>query len=254
MAEVDVVETEKVVEEARSTLKQLNDLQYELRDYERRRGEILRMYSTGQVSREVYEGLMNELRQKMLPIVKKYFEAKGGLRELESKLRLLVTRLSVEAKASESSLYRASFERDQRIRQVLNRVGGALEDVQNSLKSVDVERELRMLDVLLDALPREEVNVWRQAINEVVESWSRIRFSYAGRIEEIERRIETLNDMLRELEIRFAVGEFERVDYEARRSSTEKEMSELQSQLEGLQEKLEDLDLIAARCREFLKR
>lgn len=254
MAEVDVVETEKVVEEARSTLKQLNDLQYELRDYERRRGEILRMYSTGQVSKEVYEGLMNELRQKMLPIVKKYFEAKGGLRELESKLRLLVTRLSVEAKASESSPYRASFERDQRIRQVLNRVGGTLEDVQNSLKSVDVERELRMLDVLLDALPKEEVNVWRQAINEVVESWSRIRFSYAGRIEEIERRIETLNDMLRELEIRFAVGEFERADYEARRSSTEKEMSELQSQLEGLQEKLEDLDLIAARCREFLKR
>jgi len=247
-------ESEKLVEEARSVLRQLSDLQYELRDYERRRSEILRMYSTGQVSKEVFDNLMGELRQKMYPLVRKYFELKAKLRELESQLRLVVTRLSVEAKASESSVYRASFERDQRVRQALSRVGSALEDVQRELKSADVERELRMLDVLLDALPREEMDLWRQALSEVVEAWSRTRFSYASRAEEIERRIENLNDALRELEVRFAVGEFERGEYEVRRSAIEREIGELQAQLEALQEKLEDLDLIAARCRELLSR
>jgi chromosome segregation ATPase len=247
-------ESEKLVEEARNVLRQMSDLQYELRDYEKRRSEILRMYSTGQVSREVFEGLMGELRQKMYPLVRKYFELKAKLRDLESQLRLVVTRLSVEAKTSESSVYRASFERDQRVRQALSRVGSALEDVQRELKNADVERELRMLDVLLDALPREEADVWKQALGEVVEAWSRARFSYAGRIEEIERRIESLNDSLKELEVRFAVGEFERGEYEVRRSAIEREMGELQAQLEALQEKLEDLDLIAARCREYLAR
>lgn len=245
---------EKLVEEARAALRQLGDLQYELRDYERRRGEILRMYSTGQISREVFDSLMGELRQKMLPLVRKYFELKAKLRELEAQLRIVVTRLSVEAKASESSVYRASFERDQRVRQMLSRVGSSLEDVQNALKSADVERELRMLDVLLDVLPKEEVEAWRQAIGEVVEGWAKARFSYAGRIEELERRIETLNDSLKELEVRFSVGEFDRGEYEIRRSAIEREIGELQAQLEELQEKLEDLDLIAARCREFLAR
>ena len=243
---------EKLVEEARTVLRQLGDLQYELRDYERRRGEILRMYSTGQISREVFDSLMGELRQKMLPLVKKYFELKAKLRELEAQLRIVVTRLSVEAKASESSVYRASFERDQRVRQMLSRVGSSLEDVQNALKSADVERELRMLDVLLDVLPKEEVEAWRQAIEEVAEGWAKARFSYAGRVEELERKIEALNDSLKELEVRFAVGEFDRGEYEVRRSAIEREIGELQAQLEELQEKLEDLDLIAARCREFL--
>lgn len=247
-------EGEKLVEEARSLLRQLSDLKYELRDYERRRSEILRMYSTGQVSREVFEGLMSELKQKMYPLVSKYFELKAKLREIESQLRLVATRLNVEARASESSVYRASFERDQRIRQALSRIGGALEDVQRELKDADVERELRMLDVVLDSLPKEESGLWRQAISEVMEAWSRARFSYAGRIEEIERRIENLNDALRELEVRFAVGEFERAEYELRRSAIEREIGELQAQLEALQERLEDLDLIAARCREFLSR
>jgi len=247
-------ETEKLVEGARSLLRQLSDLQYELRDYERRRGEILRMYSTGQISKEVFDGLMGELRQKMYPLVRRYFELKAKLRELESQLRLVVTRLSVEARAAESSIYRVSLDRDQRVRQALSRVGGTLEDVQRELRNADVERELRMLDVLLDVLPREEMDVWRQALGEVVEAWSRTRFSYAGRIEEIERRIENLNDSLRELEVRFAVGEFERGEYEVRRSAIEREIGELQAQLETLQEKLEDLDLIAARCRELLSR
>jgi len=245
---------EKLIEEARSALRQLSDLQYELRDYERRRSEILRMYSTGQISQEVFDNLMGELRQKMLPLVRRYFELKAKLRELEAQLRLVVTRLSVEARASESSVYRASFERDQRVRQALSRIGGALEDVQNALKSADVERELRMLDVLLDVLPREEAEAWRQAISEVVDGWAKTRFSYAGRVEELERRIESLNVALRELEVRFAVGELDRGEYEARRSSLEREIGELQAQLEDLQEKLEDLDLIAARCREFLSR
>ncbi len=247
-------ESEKLVEEARSALRQLSDLQYELRDYERRRGEILRMYSTGQISKEVFDGLMGELKQKMYPLVRRYFELKAKLRALESQLRLVVTRLSVEAKASESSVYRASFERDQRVRQALSRVGSALEDVQRELRSADVERELRMLDVLLDALPKEEMDVWRSALSEVVEAWSRTRLSYAGRIEEIERRIENLSDSLRELEVRFAVGEFEQGEYEVRKSAIEREIGELQAQLEALQEKLEDLDLIAARCRELLSR
>jgi len=247
-------ESEKLVEEARSVLRQLSDLQYELRDYERKRSEILRMYSTGQVSKEVFDNLMGELRQKMYPLVRKYFELKAKLRELESQLRLVVTRLSVEARASEGSVYRVSLDREQRVRQALSRVGGALEDVQRELKSADVERELRMLDVLLDALPREEMDLWRQALSEVVEAWSRTRLSYASRAEEIERRLENLNDALRELEIRFAVGEFERGEYEVRRSAIEREIGELQAQLEALQEKLEDLDLIAARCRELLSR
>lgn len=239
-----------MLDEARSVLRQFGDLQYELRDYEKRRGEVLRMYSTGQVSREVFDSLMGELKQRMLPLVRRYFELKGKLRELESQLRLLLTRLSVEAKASESSPYRASFERDQRLRATLSRVGGALEEVQGVLKNVDVERELRMLDVLLDVLPEGEVEAWRQAIGEVLEGWSRARFTYAGRIEELERRVESLNETLRELEVRFAVGEFERSDYEVRRSAIEREVGELQTQLEELQERLEDLDLIAARCKE----
>ncbi|MEM0460388.1 MAG: hypothetical protein QXP94_04805 [Thermofilaceae archaeon] len=245
---------EKLLEEARSAIRQFGDLQYELRDYEKRRSEVLRMYSTGQVSREVFENLMGELKQKMLPLVKRYFELKWRLRELESQLRLVVTKLSVEARASESSPYRASFERDQRLRATLSRVGSTLEDVQQTLRNVDAERELRMLDVLLDVLPREEVEAWRQAISEVLEGWSRTRFSYASRIEELERKLESLRDALRELEIRFAVGEYERGEYELRRSAAEREAGEVQAQLEELQERLEDLDLIAARCREFLAR
>ena len=242
---------DKLLDEARTTLRELEELRLELRDYERRRNEILRMYSTGQVSRDVFDGLMSDLRQKILPMVKKYFELKSRLKELENRLSLVTTKLSVEVKAA-SEPFRASFERDQRMRQLLNRVGGVLENVRSALKSADAERELRLLDVLLDSLPRGEIESWKPSISEVLEEWSKIRFSYASRIEEIERRIEQLNDDLKLLEVRFLVGEFDRSEYEARRAAIEREIGELRSQLEALQEKLEDLDLIAARCRELI--
>jgi len=245
---------EKLMEEARSVLKRFDDLRYDLRDYERRRDEVVRMYSTGQISREVFDSLMGELKQKMLPLVREYFQLKGRLRELEAQLRLATTRLSVEARASESSLYRASFEREQQIRSLLNRVGGVLESVQNALKNVSVERELRMLDVLLDVLTGDELKAWEGAIEEVIEGWGRARFTYASRIEELERKIEALNDAMKELEVRFAVGELDRGEYEVKRSALEREVGELQAQLEDLQGKLEDLDFIAARCRELLSR
>ncbi|MCD6358041.1 MAG: hypothetical protein DRJ96_01135 [Thermoprotei archaeon] len=246
-------EGEKLVEEARNALREFEDLLYELRDYERRRGEILRMFSTGQVTREVYEKLMGELRQKMTPLVKRYFELKSRLRSMESRLNVLMTRLRVEVKTSSESPFRLNYERDQRMRQLLNRAGGTLEDVQRALKSVGVERELRFLEVLLDSIRGEDIEAWRDVVREVVEEWSKARFSYASKVEEIERQMESLHDLLRELEVRFLVGEFDRAEYEARRAGLERKVGELQEQLERLQERLEDLDLVAARCRELLE-
>lgn len=246
---------EKLIDEARSTLRKFEDLQFELRDYERKRNEIIRMYSTGQVSREVFDSLMSDLRMKLFPLVRSYFELKGKLKDLEGQLQLAVTRLSVETKAA-GEPYRGSFEieREQRIRQVLNRLGGALENVRAALKGVNPENELRLFDVILDELVgKDEGGAWKPAIKEVLDAWSRIRLTYASKSEEMERQIEQLNDSLRELEVRFLVGEFDRAEYETRRSALEKEIGELQSQLEGLQERLEDLDLIAARCRRFLE-
>ncbi|MEM2794415.1 MAG: hypothetical protein QXY49_01015 [Thermofilaceae archaeon] len=91
---------EKLVDEARSTLRKFEELQLELKDYERKRSEIVRMYSTGQVSKEVFDNLVSDLRVKLFPLVKSYFELKGKLRDLESQLQLTVTKLSVETKAA----------------------------------------------------------------------------------------------------------------------------------------------------------
>lgn len=245
---------EKLVDEARSTLRKFEELQLELRDYERKRNEIVRMYSTGQVSREVFDNLVSDLRVKLFPLVRSYFELKGKLRDLEGQLQLAVTKLSVETKAA-GEPYRGSFEieREQRIRQALNRLGGTLESVRAALKTTNPENELRLFDVILDELGKDEGNAWKPAIKEVLDAWSRIRLTYASRSEEMERQIEQLNDSLRELEVRFLVGEFDRAEYETRRSALEREIGELRSQLEGLQERLEDLDLTAARCRRFLE-
>lgn len=245
-------EGERLVEEARAALRELEDLLYELRDHERRRGEILRMFSTGQVTKEVYENLMSELKQKMAPLVKRYFELKNRLGILSSQLNVLTTRLRVEVRAASETSFRLSYERDQRIRQLLNRAGGTLEDVQRALKSVGVERELRFLEVLLDTVQGEGLEAWKDVTKEVIEEWSKARFSYASKIEELESQIESLRDSLRELEVRFLVGEFDRAEYEMRRASLERRVGELQGRLEELQERLEDLDLVAARCRELL--
>lgn len=249
--------SERLVREARETLREYEELMLELRDYEKRRSEIYRMFSTGQVSKEVYEALMNDLRQSMLPLVERYFRMRVKLQQLASQLRMAVTKLQVEAKTIESP-FQLTYDRRQLVRYTLDRAGRVLEEVEHYLRSVSVERELRLIEILLDSLDYGTgagiVEEWRSAIENVLTRWSEARLSYAAKVDELRRKIEALQESLRELEIRFMVGEYDRSEYEVRRTRLEREVAELTAQLESLQNKLEDMDFIAARCKEVLVR
>jgi len=247
------VDGEELIRKARETLREFEDLTFELRDYEKKRGEIGRMYSTGQIGREVYDKLMMELRAKTLPLVEKYFRLKTSLIELLGQLKVALTRLQVESRTRRLPIG-SMLERGQYVKQLMDRVGGAVESVERALKTIKVERELRLLETVLDELHdnRRMIEEWRGAIKSTLDKWSNERFSYASRIEELEKRMDELQDSLRELEVRYMVGEYDRVDYESRRAGIEREMGDIQAQLEDIQARLEDLDLIAARCRELM--
>jgi len=246
-------EWEEVVQSAREKLRRFEDLLLDLRDYEKRQLEIERMFTTGQIDRGVYGELMMELKSKMLPLVEEYFKLKTTLVELASRLRVILTRLQVEDKTRQLPAG-SMLEKGPYVKQLMDRIGSTLESIENSLNSVKVEKELRLLDTVIDELQKNEALLaeWRSTVSSILERWAKERFNYASSIEDLERRAEELQEALKEVEVRFMVGEFDRVEYETKRAAMEREIGEVQSRLEEMQLKLEDLDLVAARCRSLV--
>jgi len=83
--------------------------------------------------------------------------------------------------------------------------------------------------------------------------WSEERLKIEDEITSLNAKIEELNDNFRELEIRYSIGEFDRLTFEEKRRKLEEELEFLTSRKESLEKFLEERDLQFLRIMEELE-
>ncbi|MEM1990211.1 MAG: hypothetical protein QW782_06220, partial [Candidatus Bathyarchaeia archaeon] len=173
--------------------------------------ELAKIFQSGGVEKNTYEILMSELSNSLPSPIEKMFIA---MRELEM----------LRAKAK------------------IEQIKEIVDEIDNVLSSLTLEEELLIIERYLSIMRevnslaklKEAEQICQQRLNTLLGKWSSIRGDKIRKITDLEMEALRLKDKIREIEVRFAVGEFNRNIYESM-------LNELQGSLRRIEKEVSEI-------------
>jgi chromosome segregation ATPase len=89
---------------------------------------------------------------------------------------------------------------------------------------------------------REKKLVYRRFVDSIIESWLVDKADLESELSDLEKDANNLREQLKELWVRFMVGEYDRGEYDAKRSRLEEDLSSINTRITELRDRLDTID------------
>jgi hypothetical protein len=250
--------------------------------------ELARMLKSGEISESIYRILLGELSGNLSSLVEEIFRIRENLELLKTRARVEWAKEKIGMEdllrkgSSSYTLSLSAYERsiiggrgsqhfvgdpllkDLYSKLPINRWQEIINRIDEALSSLTFEEELSLIERYLsivkgrvhsEELKESEVTrqVCQQRLNALSEKWFSIRRDKIKRIMDLEAKASQLKDEIKEVEVRFTVGEYNRNIYEMRMSQLQGSLRNIEKEILEIRNYINDIDLKTFRTTELLK-
>lgn len=255
--------------------KNLKSLQLRIQDIKEtslKIDELTKMFKAGEISENTYRIILNELSSVLSLSIEEILKTRESLELLRARVKIEWAKEKAEmdriAKeyGSRYMVENASISRDIYYGSPMFRWQEILNRIDRALSSISFEEELSIIEKYLSIVKggggSEKLNnevetikqICQQRLSVLSEKWFSIRRDKIKRIMDLEAKASNLRDDIKEVEVRFAVGEFNRDLYDLKMSELQGYLKNMEKEISDLREYVNEIDQKIFRINELLKR
>jgi hypothetical protein len=257
--------TRQIENEVNAQLKVFQSYVRDIKEASLRLEELSKMLKSGEISENIYKLLLNELSSNLSLSVEQIFKIREVLEVLKAKAKIEWAREKIGIKQFEEQDSRNIFREDLYYKEVYSptyRWQEIINRIDEALSSLTFEEELSLIERYLSivkerASPSKEIEeakmICQQRLSALSEKWSSMRREKIGRIMDLELQASQIRDNIKEVEVRFAVGEMDRNIYESKISALQSSLRKIEREISEIRNYIDEIDLKIFRSSELLR-
>jgi len=217
--------------------------------------------SRREVSKSVFQSLRGEYMSQLLKTVEEYFEVRFKLEDLKVNVLTELERIRLEIESmpeiksydySSGRYPPEAIQMQSKIRslkQKQDELNNILLKINQSLsEDLDVDTKIFIVSCYIEANIENKDNVKnkdfiKHFLSSITENWFSQKDELLREISELEREASELEDRLKELWVRFMVGEYDHNYYMKQRMDVERKLMEIQGRMNQLKTRIEETDI-----------
>jgi chromosome segregation ATPase len=221
-----------------STIREFNETFNMLRDMRIKLEKLNQLISSGEVSSQTAESIRKDYMSQLIGLLDKFFKLRAELEDLRVRCIVEMERAKVDAGATGSS-------------DIVSRLEELTMRIDDALESLDMDSRLFIASQYAQYLKSPSVNqnalrekklMYRRFVDSIIESWLVDKADLESELSDLERDANNIREQLKELWVRFMVGEYDRSEYDAKRSRLEEDLSSINARITELRSKLDTID------------
>lgn len=255
----------KVVERADDVLNRLKRSSKFVNDTVELLERVNLMLRTGEIDPRTHKSLVNDYEQELIRGLIELVHLRREAKEIRAKLKGLSARIRLGLERA--SEYRSAISATIRLTsrdmmtslegELLRAINSRVQELEGMINKINIESEIhalvRVLSRLdLSELSEETIDELREYLNDISDRWALLKSEQMERISALEERMNEVEMMLKENDIRFVIGEYDKITYEENRIKLEKRLNSLRSEMEEVKEKIDLIDSKILKCFELL--
>ena len=239
----------KDIEEGYLFLNKLESIFSEIQNNYLRLKDTKKILKRGGIDETTFATVRNEILENTCRRFIEYMDILSNAENVLTKLKVVYTKMILEIekyrKGQKSVYVRRADEfmmltsRAKMLKQNIDKLAEKIENIDVDLAFFLLESFTEKANELhyLDYTPRIV-----EFAKKIGDKWSEERMRLESRLSDMEKEIEKINEELEELEIRYSIGEFDRIVYDEKRIKLENKRQKLEENIKELENKLEEND------------
>lgn len=232
--------------------------------------ELGKMLKSGELSENVYRMIMDELGDQLSISVEEIFRLREVLEITKAKAKLEWAKEKVGFTEPETKGVYMLFEREDYTRNlagatISSRWESMISKIDSALSTLTIEEELSIIKQYLSLIesrfsPRVDSAkierakmVCEQRLSRISEKWASIRRDKLERVINLELKASQIKEKIKEIEVRYAVGELDQGTYEYTMSDLRASLNRVQKTISELRKSINNMDTKMFRCSELLR-
>ena len=223
------------------------------------------MHRTGEIDSRTHKSLVEDYEGELIKGVIELAQLRRSAKEIRAKLKGLSTRIKLGLERA--SEYRSAVSATVRITsrdvvaslegELLRTINSRMRELEELIDSINIESEVYALMKVLDKVNIEELgeevkDELKEYLEDISSKWALLKSEQMERISALEEKINEVEMTLKENDIRFVIGEYDKITYEENRIKLERELNSIRSEIEEIREKIDLIDTRILKCFELL--
>jgi hypothetical protein len=253
--------------------------------------ELSKLVKSGEVSEAAYRLIVNDLGAQLALSIEDIFRIREALELTRAKAKLEWAKEKVSSPAPQpsprpksesegeaslqyvrgfSDVIQSDYFSDEASRATIYQMGLArweyiISKIDSVLGSLPIEDEAAIIEQYLSII-REKlslhskpadiergISVCKQRLDSISERWAQMRRSQIEKIMDLELEVSRLNDEIKELEVRYSVGEVVQQVYEIKMSASQTSLKKAEKNISDVRAFIDDMDMKIFRCSELVR-
>ena len=226
--------------------------------------ELTKMLKSGEISEYVYNLILDELSNHLSSSIEEIFRIREKLELLRARAKIEwvkekigIEKLEESYSLPDKSLIKEAYSPLYRWREIANKIDKVLSSLTLEEELSIIERYLLIIRERTSKVKSKEmeeaIRICKRRLDVLSEKWSSIRRNEIEKIMDLESKASQLKDEIEEVEVRFAVGEFDRSIYESRISALQGSLRRIEKKLSEIRNYIDEIDLKIFKISELLK-
>jgi len=209
------------------------------------------MQSTGEIDETTFQSLIEEYDRELTRRFLELLSVRQKAKKVEAELKAVIAKLKLSPSGSRIiSPNGRILSGEDEIRLYTSK----LRELERAMNSGDVADEICAFERALQYvdLSNAETSAMREYLEDLSGRWAVTRSEMAERISSLEMRINEVEESIKENDVRFVLGEYDRIEYEERRLKLERELNRLKEEIDRLKTSISMNDTRIIRAAEKL--
>jgi len=213
--------------------------------------DLARLVRSGEISKETAEPLKDEYMRGLLGHAERFFTLEDGIEGERAKIKLELERGRRDMD---------KFGGDYNTERVRN-LEAKIEEIENAFKSVNLQVELMTVKYYLMFLSSAKLrgemtagefdkqrDVYRRFLDSVAERWAYQKNELGKQTSGLEPEQESISSQLRELHVRYSVGEIPQADYNSKKAKLGERLQNIEASIEKVRRYIDGVDSRVIEC------
>lgn len=233
--------------------------------------ELTKIFGSGEISESAYNLIVNELGSQLSTSVEEIFRSREILELARARAKLEWAREKIGVKEFESEDVHSILQYDNYVKghldlitpvsrweEIISRIDEALSSLTIEQEASIIERYLSFAKEKFSAEAESEETkrvkaVCQNRLDSISEGWASTRRDKIGQAGNLELKASQIRDDIKEVEIRFAVGELDQRTFEYKMSALQASLKRVTKEISEIRDYIDDMDMKIFRCSELAR-
>ena len=233
--------------------------------------QLAKMLQSGEIAENVHRLILDELGDHLSKSVEEIFRLREMLELAKAKAKLEWTKEKIGLTDFESEEYHSILQYDGYVKGHMDLIAplssweGIISKIDAALSSLTMEQEASIIERYLSFVKEkfssevgpEEVKrvkaLCQDRLNSISERWASVRRDKIEQAVNLELKASQTKEDLKEVEVRFAVGELDQKTFEYKVSALQASSKKVAKEISDVQNYIDDMDMKIFRCSELLR-